>query len=707
MPIIQLPDGNSVNVPDDASPEVHAQIRAKIQQQVAASGQPAPPQSLWEMAKGLGSDVARGAGKALTGMMEGAAAFNDTQSRFDTSKQKYNELTQKVEQQLPTPQGDSTSRQYVRAGLEGLGGAMTTGIPSVMGAISGVGGGLGGEAGKRLGGAPGQFIGSLAGGVGAGVVAGVASRARPQSAALAKEALEGFSPQEFEAAQAFMNKAKAARTDIDLAQALQAVTGREGNLTLLRNAVASRRQGDKVNTTLNRQPEQLQREAEMTLAGLPGKLYEKAQAANNLQESASARLKQATTERGNEVRGLYAKAGDIAPDAREELISIIRKEADKPGATEVLKSRAGEMIQKLSGKDAGMEKAVAAARGELEAATTPGARAAAREKLAAANRILSEATSAPLKALDVDTWIGELRGPWQGQPLKVAYPKEQGQIKGLAGTLNKRFQELSPEVAAAEARFQQITQDVINPLKQGPIGRLAQAHGYDPATGAQISKLDGLLREGTEITSPHSAIRTAVRELAKVSDTAADEALKANLNVRIKSALDSPVTEGGPSTNTDMADRLYKGLFKDPRQWQGLKDFIAESSKVKGADPTDVIRGMENLKQITHAMTSRPAAGGGLSGEDIKRLGGSSNTANVVRIASFLPANRAGEMIERATLGKTLSQFDAILTSPEGVKMLMELGRVPVMSKKAQVILGTYGASLGNPPGLMDYNPPE
>lgn len=629
-----------------------------------------------------------------------------------------------------------------------------------------------------------------------------------------------------------MNTAKAAGTDIDLAQALYAETGREGNAHLMRNAVASRRQGDKVNTILNRQPEQLQREAELTLAGLPGTVYPsgRGQAANNLQEAATNVISQTKKTRtdlwestlNDGIKALKASEGVKVSQAKafadqtgvtlgqarakvtqltEELakaknldqtsIQALNKKVEasrkliedlqsftlprgvtttNAGSFSSLPQRGQSIIYDSIGREVKRE--------GLENTGLPPVKPAASLETLQAEKALSEAQTAaekqaliqgqaqgqvktaleglnatervPSTALQglhgkLDKLIAKFPGAVEGQELarlkaNLTTPEgvltdpaqinriftqfttrlkspdlktagmDAGTSKYLGGVITTLREDLGnafAPVRQANKAFETFTDEVVNPLRQGPVGRLAQPAGYHPETGAQVSKLDGLLSEGTLVPGGNSPIRTVVRELYKVDKTVADDALKANLTARIREAMDSPVTEGGPSTNTDMAERLYKGLFKNPRQWQGLKDFIAESATVKKQDPTDVIRGMENLKQITHAMTSRPASGGGLSGEDIKRLGGSSNTANAVRIASFLPANRLGEMIERATLGNTLAQFDTILTSPDGVKMLQELGRVPVMSKKAQIILSTYAATLGNPYGLSDSNPPE
>lgn len=83
-------------------------------------------------------------------------------------------------------------------------------------------------------------------------------------------------------------------------------------------------------------------------------------------------------------------------------------------------------------------------------------------------------------------------------------------------------------------------------------------------------------------------------------------------------------------------------------------------------------------------------------------MGGQSYGADALRVFGFLPFERAARRLEDAVLGKTLAQLDEILTSPDGAKMLAELGKTPVMSKKVYSVLGTYGGSQGA------YNrPPE
>lgn len=709
MPIIDLPDGNQLDVPDDAPPEMLAAVRTKLQGMGkfnAAQSIPKPAGFLESTARDLVTGFGHAANLIPKLYALDAQVTKKDQPEYAAAAHKVADTNNAYFDEVGAK---STNNTYAQKAVRGVGGALATGPASLPNMAAGAGSGLGDEVAVRMSnGQPNPLLRATAnvvGGLVGGTVGGLASRARPQTVDVAKEALEGITPEQLQAAQSYKNQLAAKGTDIDLAQALQATSGNAGNLASIRDFLAQRSQGDKVQQTLRAQPGQLGREAELTVGSLPGTNFSAQQNANNVQEAASGALQDAQRARSAAVKGLYADAGNLPDSSRSALGAILNKYAMQPGATEVLKARAAELGQKLLGNDPKLASAVEEARAAVSAAKSSSERATAQAALAAANSAMQGAATKPLRALDVDTWIGELRGPWKGQDLKVAYPKEQGQIKGLAGELNKAFQDMSPAVAKAAGEFKRITDETVNPLKQGPIGLLNQAHGADPATAAMVSKFDGLMNKGTDPTAKVSDIATAVKELGKKDPAAFEDAFKGWVSRKVQGALEPGV--GNVAEAQANPEKLYNNVFKDPLQWQGIKDATAGMAKLRGDDPAAVIRGLENLRQITTAIKFRPEAVGGVSAIDLKQLGGSSNTANLVRIASFLPVNRLGEGIERATFGKTLSQLDTILTSPEGAKMLIELGKVPVMSRKAQVILGTWGGRLGNSGGLVNDNPPE
>jgi hypothetical protein len=405
---------------------------------------------------------------------------------------------------------------------------------------------------------------------------------------------------------------------------------------------------------------------------------------------------------------MYEKAGDISGEQKAALIKLVQDDISKPGMTDVAKARGEEFIRKLTGAGDGLEAKIADARKLVDSAESAPVRIAARVQLANLNAELANRSGSVISALDVDTAISKLAGKFEaGVPLKVADPKATGQIKGLAGKVNKEFQSMSPEVKAAENRYAYLTERDVAPLKKGPIGTLSQPAGANPETAAMTSKFQGLMDAGTETMTDVkvSRIGTAAKELSKADPAAFAGAFKGWFAKKIDDAK-TPGVGNSPLPTVD-AGKLWDSVFGNSQRWQGVQDATAAMAKIRGEKPEDVIRGLNNLRQLTAAVKSRPGKVGGVSPTDLAVMGGNSAVADAARVFSYLPAGKFAQRIEQATLDKTLSQLDTILTSPEGVKMLIRLGKVPVMSRKAQVILGTWGGMTGNPPELSDNNPSE
>lgn len=683
MPIVNLGNGESVDLGDNPSQEMLNRVRTVIEKNRPG------------IVESTARDLVGGFGKAasiiprtaqmLAGTFGGVDAGMTPEksgtlmnSQVNSAARGAGELADSMEAYWGKIANKSTNPKYAKAALRGIGGAAAAPVGGVVGLAAGAGGGVGTEVAETV--APGNplaaLAGGLAGGVGVGTGAALLSRARPQSSAVAREAMEGFSEAELRTAQQFKNKMDSQQTPVDLAQALRATTGRDGNLTSIRNSLANRSQGNEVQKVLHEQPATLQREGQMTVAGLPGRPdITPMQAANNVQETATGAINAAKKTRSqlweDTVKSSQANLGT----GGEAIPTSLVKRADEYLSALAQKYPNTSQAQELN-----------TLRGKLSTAD------GYLEDSAQINRILTEFTT-------------RLKSP----DLKTA-GMDAGTVKYLGKTVDELRTQLGEGFAPirqANAAYKTNTEQVINPLRQGPVGTLAQPSGYDPATQARLTPFDNLMNVGTESGAKVSEIRTAVREMAKVDKTAAEDAFRGWVRRGMDKAADTAHLPGEASTNADMAKRIYDNLFKNQSRWQGIKDATAEIATARGQDPKDIIRGLENYRQLTLAATSRPAKMEGLSASDLSELGGNSALANAVRVFSFLPANQVGKAIERSTLGKTFSEFDSILTSPEGADRLIKLGKVPVMSNAAKVMFGTIGAGFGNSPGLQTGNPPE
>lgn len=498
----------------------------------------------------------------------------------------------------------------------------------------------------------------LLGGLGGGWVAGSAvdrlSRAAPNTQTLAREATEGIDPKLLEKAKAFMEQAKKEGVDVDLAQALEAVGAPAGNMTTLRNVLYNSKEGNRVQQTLRDQPTQLSLRADLQVARMPGTVWGEAQAANNLQETASGAIDLARKTRTASVRPFYDQAGKLDAQFRLDFKNDLSEALQQPGLT----------------KDAAR---------------------AIQEALAHLKKL--PATGGPIsRAADYDEIIRSLKGAYKGNLTNIPDPKTSGQLQSIGIKLGERLRTASPMTGLAADEYARISQQVVNPLKQGPVGQLA-GRGYKPDVQASIAKMNQLFKQGVDPQAQVSPIKTVARELAKVDRDAFADAAKTYYSARVAEAFE-PVLAGASPTNAGAAQRLWDTMFSNSKQYQGMKDTVTSVAETYGLDPRQAAKGLENFAQIVKALKSRPAGGpGGLSREEVFRLSGKNYGADALRIFGFLPFEKAARRLEDRTVANAFRDFDNILTTPEGAAMLIKLSQVPVISDKAITILATVGGT--------------
>lgn len=711
---VTFADGSSTiykGAPDDVTPEqVTQRAQQEFGQQVTAlDGGRADPAA--RAGKVYGSAAVRGAmalpaliGDAANAIAENLPIIGPTLKYFrgEAGLAPTNGMTLSKGVSSIGPKPETTTEKYVASGVEGVAGALAGPggfVAPLRNIIVGGASGLGAEAGGQLTGDSmlGRLAGGLAGGTVAQTGASLATRLRPQSADLAREAVEGLSPETLKAAQALQAQAAQTGVKLDLAQALEAVGAPASNLATIRNVLANSRHGNQVQDVLNRQPKDLELLADTTVAGLPGPVWGQGQAANAVQEAATGVMNQAKKARSNEVQGLYSKVGALPEGSRERLLASIDELLQKPGSTESFNKAAISLRNKIAGRGDG-DTALTDALSILAAAPPGKAKALAAQKVKQLTEQARQARAKPLMAADVDTAISDAIGPFKGTPLSPADPKSAGQMKNLAGTVNRELQDLSPELRAAEAKFSQLTQDVVDPLKQSVVGRLATPRGYRPDVEASSAKLEAIFSKGSDSQVAEAArdIPKMFNELRKVDPDAAPAAAKAFLRSRLDKSFGSlpGQTVPGAITSPDAAKALRDSLFASRAQEQGMRDIAVGMARTYGLNEDQLVRGLSHFMQITKGMASRPDKVGGLNWGDVAKAGGKSTLADVARVYGFMPFERVARRIEDRTLARTFQEFDRILTTPEGADLLLKLAATPNMSDKAALALAQFGATV-------------
>lgn len=688
MPVVKMPDGQLVQLPDNPTPQELAQIQALTKDD-----------SIWGTVKSGAADLARGAVQGIDAMKAAAMSGNSPMggpmfpamallqdklgSALGVSKpgeQLGRMVRPQAEELLPTPKGDSPGRQIVRKGLEAVGGQAVMPIPGGGAAqfAGAFGGGSGSEISARLFGdnPVNRFLGGLVGGGATSYAVNKLAAPRIQESSIAKEALEGITPEQLQAAQAMQAKAKAMGVELDLAQALTATGASPNNLNTIRDLIANTKEGNKTQTLLRNQPSQVNEATRFALDGIPGKDYGIDQAANNLQEAATKRIGMATKERTEAVRADYAKAGILPESAQRAVISELEATLKMPGLSDEARGVAQDLLARFRNAPQSVDSA-AAARQVIANAQKPSQRMAGQSALANANA--AQTSTRPIHALDADVALSDALGTYKGSPTYLANPKATGQVKGVGARVNDLLKEGSPEIAAAERKFAAISDEMVNPLKQGPVGQFATARGYMPDRAASASKLSSFFDAGVSASSPNSPIRTLGKELNRADPEAFQDAFKSWIVSKVDKHAAADLTAGQAQPD-QLAKGVFEELFRSPKRMQGVKDAVSVIAEQSGQNPADAVRGLENLAKVLKGAANRPQNIQGVSQQQLQEMAGHSLSANALRVFGFLPFERVARWREGTQAAATFKTFDELLTSPEGAATLARLGKTSPMS---------------------------
>lgn len=689
MPTIKLPDGSSLEMPEDPTPEDLVALKA-ISQKAEAGRPNVLTQTLASGAAGFGK--ALGMVPTLIGA---PAQYFRNQRGPDASLNAPSKLG-KIVTDYAQEIGDRYGLQnkWAKAGVEGAGGGVAFGgVAPVAMAANAIGGATSEGAASLFGdNALTRFAGGLVGSVGSGMALNkLATAVSPNLANLSARAMEGLTPEVLERAAALQSASRAKGVTMDLAQAVTAVGGKGSNLQALRDQLAQAKQGANVQKFLEDQPSQLRAYLQEALDVPGANIIPEQQAANNLQQAATNAVEGTKKARSAAVKADYEAVGTLPADAGKRLAAIADNIAKQAGRSDEMRAAAAAFAARVRGESADLAKAVADARAALSTAAPGKARAAAQAELQRATQAVDAAKQQPLRALDVDTAIGQLVGDFKGTPINPTNPKVKGDVKYLAQALNEEFKRLSPQVAAAEQKFANLSDTLVNPMKQSVTGRVAQPRGYLDNVEAQQGAFSRVMEAGSDPRAMVSPVMKLAKDTAATGDK---QAFRDSLAAYISRKLDTATEAGGTAiatgNNADLPEKVWRGLFGNVRQAQGMRDAVAIIAKQDGGDPVKAVAGLDRVIETVAALKNTVKAGG-MTPQDMMQEGGRSLPATLVR-AVKMPAQTAGLRMEQANLGKAFEKLDVILTTPEGHKLLQKAAAAKSRSDILR-LLSNFGSS--------------
>jgi len=549
---------------------------------------------------------------------------------------------------------------------------------------SGAGGGVGSEAGGAIGGeGPSEGLRRFLGGLVGSALPGSYRAFMGHKEDLAKKALQDVSPEELQRARRAMYDAQQEGVPLTLSQAMD----RDSTIDRIADVLQTDVSGVKSQRLLREQPPQVSGKMKVNIARLPGEATSRQEAANIAQEASTEALKQADEFRRAEFLKLFGNEGQVrlptkvmeTLDAR--LNQLERQYVNQPAAESIQDLRQALRDGRLPARD--FMKMFDWEVGDAPVSQRGTGWVNQVEELSAILRSHKAGLSAP------------------GPKAKPLAKEEAVKVKGALDLVRDELERFSPGLKAANERYRELSRTLVNPLKKGPVGRLA-ARGANETEEAAANRAFAIFDEGT---TGRSEILTLQREWSKAGQ---DQAFLDVAKSWLTRKLTQNIKDFGDRPNVANPQALYTALSGNEAQKQGLRDLLVGMAKAQGLDDSNAYAdGFMNFMKVVGAAARRPHLPPGESVPALQQGAGGNLISWFLKLFSIVPFSEAAYATKRYYSQKAFSAMDEIMTDPDKVPMLLELAKEPIMSRKAQVLVNSLLASTAADLNDVQELPPE
>lgn len=686
MPLVTMPDGTVVDMPEKLSAEQAASLSALQARQSKGV-------DLLDEGVRVADKAIRGGAYALPNLVRhGGNWLEEKMPTPEWSKINIPKGVVDAYDKISTPRQPQTG---VGKALGNIGEAAVGSLISPAGlaspgkaAIVGGMSGAGSEGAAKLLGdnALVRILGGLAG----GGVGSVLTSPATNRGEIANMALKDVNEMDLRAAQAKMQEMAAKGTPINLSQAM----GRDSNIDKLVGVLANSKEGTRTIDQLRRQPAQVEGQADAFLSNLPGNVLPRTNMANQAQDAATKVIQGANKQATDAWTKLAPGAVKIPETAVQSLDKSLQDLAKKyPNTSQ--EALINEVRKNLKIGPAPVAQGGIPAPQILGANGQPISQSMGPNGLPMTERYLTDAKQVKGAVDDALENFGPryLNTPsLQGKDLYVAQ-EVRDKMKAFYG-------DNAPDLLKANQAFTDVKSNVVAPLKEGVVGKIAQPAGAMEGKAAAEGKLFQVFNSGSDPRAKVSDISTLAKELNKSGQ---GEVFVNGAKSWMSEKIAKATQEAGGRGNDDIAKVLHNSFFATDLQKQGFRDMMAGVADAQKVPRQDLVRGAETFFDYIGRAARRPTTAEGVSGDALRRAAEGSLFGKVGQISIITPLRQPVLKWVDFLRSDAYSAMDKLVTSPEGVDMLIKLGKDPKMGPGAVKAMSTFlgtAASADNSPEI-------
>lgn len=671
MPLVKMPNGQVVDMPDKITPELEKSLREihpEIFGEEPSLGQKAVTglKAIGEKAKELGGEYGRealavadagvkgamiipktvvDAGATLSGMADRNLPESMRIPGATQALQKISGFLTPIQAKTPTGKALSNIAASTAGGMIAPGSKLTN-------AAIGLGAGLGSEgAASVLGDNPVTRIG---GGLVGGGIGSLRGAFQDNSPALAREAIEGVPTRDLNRAIGTMQQAKQEGVPLNLSQALD----QPSNVDAYIGTLAQNQAGKQTSNLLREQPIRVQEEARRRIGAMPGQPLDDLSAANNLKGAAQARIAQLGEQRADIFRRTLADSQLRHPQAvpTHEMFNAImnlerRRNQYTPSSAE------HRLLTDLQGR-------------------------------------LFNNGNMLTNPEQIYQTIRSFKGDYDPGNLAASNINKDAAkyVKGIATSITQNMRAMQPYRDADDA-FRQFTRAEINPVKRSIVGTIAGKKRQPEDQSANVNLVENVFKKGTTEGGNSSILRLA----DELNLAGRGEDFLNSAKTHIANKVDEAFRSQTNRVNEASAGNLKRALGSETQLdnvARGTNDILIGQARIRGIpDEAAYADGFKKFMNIVARAANRPSSVSGTSREDILEKAGSHLLKRTGQFSIITPLRQPILWWSEKLKLDSLGTIDNLLNSPEGVRMLVELGKQPRLGHKAQTAISTFLAT--------------
>lgn len=263
-----------------------------------------------------------------------------------------------------------------------------------------------------------------------------------------------------------------------------------------------------------------------------------------------------------------------------------------------------------------------------------------------------------------------------------------------AGLIRKEFDALlaaeAPSVLKAKATASAVRARTVTPVKESATGQVAGVAGAREGVNAPETAF-AILDKGTPVAAgadktPRSDILTLAKDLNKADPKAFPELVVTNLGKHISEATKR---SDGQLSPTFLGD-LYKRLYATDAQKQGFREQLVGVARAKKLPDNTFYPGFEKVMRAIQRASQRPAKVSGITTEGARETAEANKLSNVMRAFGFVPFQTAARGVEKYYGAQTFRELDRVFSDPNGIKLLQELATKDPLGPAGQAAIRTY-----------------